>query len=145
MWWRAFPGVASRGHPGMESWRPHRPRASRTATGATRYPARAHQRCADPSQQAAATFSPQFVRVHLEMGGCCGKVALASSLIGDSAEESAVVLKVKNVLGARDENMQLSEQAMLPTIENVNTPASRNWNVREARILIRANPPNELT
>ena len=58
------------------------------------------------------------MRVHLEMGGCCGKVALASSLIGDSAEESAVVLKVKNVLGARDENMQLSEQAMLPTIEN---------------------------
>ena len=43
------------------------------------------------------------------MGGCCGKVA---------PTESAVILKVKNVLAAKDEDMQLARGAMLLTLEN---------------------------
>lgn len=52
------------------------------------------------------------------MGGCCGKVALAHSLLSNSADEEAVVAKVQNVLNARQQNSQLAYDVMAPTFDN---------------------------
>ena len=63
-------------------------------------------------------MAPNWGFAGVSMGGCCGKVARARSVMGNSTKESAVLLKVKTILSTRDENMQNSRKLLIPTVEN---------------------------